>query len=59
MRFALIEMKLFLVEFLLKYDIKSIESEPKSIENYVEGTVRRPKDPIRVKIHRRSNLCSY
>jgi hypothetical protein len=59
MRFALIEMKLFLVEFLRKYDITPIESESKSIIDYVEGTVRRPKHPVKVKIHRRSNFCSF
>jgi hypothetical protein len=52
MRFAVLEMKLFLAEFLLNFDVIQDESIPKEME-YVEGTVRRPKNDLKIKIKKR------
>lgn len=55
MRFAILEMKLFLAKLLLTYDVLPAAEFPTKLE-YVEGTVRRPKNEIKVKFRKRSNL---
>lgn len=53
MRFAVLEMKLFLAEFLLNFDVIPDENIPKEME-FVEGTVRRPKYDLKIRIKKRS-----
>lgn len=54
MRFALLEMKLILAKILLKYDVRPTANTCSSL-TYTEGTVRRPKNKIVVKLQKRSH----
>nr|UOU03275.1 cytochrome P450 3045B1 [Brachionus rubens] len=54
MRYALMEMKMALAKILFNYDIFPTESTPKRLVNFTEGTVRRPKDVITIKLKRRN-----
>nr|ATW72301.1 cytochrome p450 CYP3045B3 [Brachionus calyciflorus] len=54
MRYALMEMKMALAKILFKYDVLSTEKTPKKFTKFTEGTVRRPKDIVTIKLTKRS-----
>nr|QVK45581.1 cytochrome P450 [Brachionus paranguensis] len=53
MRYALMEMKMALAKILFNFNIVPTENTPKRLVNFTEGTVRRPKDVIKVKLVKR------
>lgn len=55
MRFALLEMKLILAKILLKYDVRATANTCSSL-SYTEGTVRRPKNKIIIKLEKRTRF---
>lgn len=54
MRYALIEMKLALSKVLLKFNVHATPNTPLTLQ-YIEGTVRRPKNKIYIKLEKRSD----
>lgn len=53
MRYALMEMKMALAKVLLKFDVLPTENTPTNL-TYIEGTVRRPKNIIPIKLKKRN-----
>ena len=52
MKFALLELKIALVDLLLNFDILPSKNTPKKLE-FVEGTVRVPRNGINVILKKR------
>nr|QEV83812.1 cytochrome P450 [Brachionus rotundiformis] len=56
MRYALLEMKMALAKVLFNYDVLPTENTPKRLLNFTEGTVRRPKDVVTIKLVKRQSI---
>lgn len=54
MRFALLEMKLALVKILMKYNVRPTADTPSKLDIWTEGTVRRPKQKIPIRLEKRN-----
>ena len=54
MRYALMEMKMALAKILFNYNVLPTENTLKKLINFTEGTVRRPKDLIKIKLVKRN-----
>lgn len=56
MRYALMEMKMALAKILFIYNVLPTENTPSRLVNFTEGTVRRPKDIVKVKFVKRQKI---